>query len=444
MFRSSSFRLAAFYAAAFALAVAVLGAVTLTTTRAALARQFDARIAAESASLVREYRAEGLMGVVQAVRERDATPGALDFGLQAKGGASVAGRLAATRAPRGWSVLRESEKHETPERTRILATNLPGGYRLLVGDDLGRVEALDAVLFQRFALAFAALVLLGVAGGYGLARGVTRRIASITGTAEAIIDGDLTRRVPARGAGDDLDRLAASFNRMLDRIGALMETLRQVSNDIAHELRTPLTRLRTRLEAGLTRTGEREREAVLEAGLADLDAILGAFAALLRISQIEAGARRAAFRSIDLTGLARTVVEAFAPSAEDAGGSLTLGDEAPLVMEGDPELLTQMLVNMVENAIRHAGVGAKVAVRCRRIDGAVVLSVIDDGPGVPASERARLFDRFHRLEASRSTPGSGLGLALVAAVARLHGGDASLHDVAPGLEARVTFPRVPG
>ena len=382
-----------------------------------------------------------MIGVIEAVRERDATPGALDFGLQTIGGVRLAGRLAATRAPKGWSTLSEDEGREAPERTRILAADLPGGYRLLVGDDLQRVEALDAVLFQRFALAFAALVLLGVAGGYGLARGVHRRIASITGTAEAIIDGDLTRRVRIRGAGDDLDRLAVSFNRMLDRIGALMENLRQVSNDIAHELRTPLTRLRSRLEAGQTLTGEGEREEVLEAGLADLDAILSAFAALLRISQIEAGARRAAFRSTDLTGLARTVVEAFAPSAEDAGGSLTLEDEPPLVIDGDPELLTQMLVNLVENALRHAGVGAKVAVRCRRIDGAAVLAVIDNGPGVPQSQRARLFDRFHRLEASRSTPGSGLGLALVAAVARLHGGDASLHEAAPGLEARVTLPR---
>jgi len=442
VFRSSSFRLATFYALAFAFAVAVLGAVTLTTTRAALARQFDARIAAESASLAREYQAEGMIGVIQAVRERDATPGALDFGLQAHGGVSLAGRLAATGAPKGWSVLNESEGREAPERTRILTTDLPGGYRLLVGDDLGRLEAVDSVLFQRFALAFAALVLLGAAGGYGLARGVHRRIASITGTAEAIIDGDLSRRVPTRGADDDLDRLAVSFNRMLDRIGALMENLRQVSNDIAHELRTPLTRLRSRLEAGVTGTGVAEREEVLEAGLADLDAILGAFAALLRISQIEAGARRAAFRSIDLTGLARTVVEAFAPSAEDAGGSLALENEAPLVLDGDPELLTQMLVNMVENALRHAGAGAAVVVRCRRIEGAAALSVIDNGPGVPESERARLFDRFHRLEASRSTPGSGLGLALVAAVARLHGGEASLHDAGPGLEARVTLPRL--
>lgn len=442
MFRSSSFRLAAFYALAFAVAVAVLGAVTVATTRAALARQFDARIAAESASLAQEYRTEGLNGVIEAVRERDATPGALDFGLRTASGASMAGRLAGTRAPKGWSVLNESEAGEAGERTRILAADLPGGYRLLVGDDLQRLEALDSALFQRVALAFAALVVLGVAGGYGLARGVHRRIASITGTAEAIIDGDLTRRVPLRGADDDLDRLAVTFNRMLDRIGALMDNLGQVSNDIAHELRTPLTRLRTRLEAGLSGAGGGRRAKVLEAALADLDGILGAFAALLRISQIEAGARRAAFRATDVSALAHTVVEAFAPSAEDAGGSLKLEGISPLILDGDPELLTQMLVNMVENALRHAGAGAKVVVACRRVGPAAVLSVRDDGPGVPHAERARLFDRFHRLEASRSTPGSGLGLALVAAVARLHGGDASLLDADPGLEARVTLPAI--
>ncbi|MGI9169786.1 MAG: histidine kinase dimerization/phospho-acceptor domain-containing protein, partial [Caulobacteraceae bacterium] len=290
MFRSSSFRLATAYTLAFALAVAALGAVTLLTTRAALARQFDDRILAESASLVREYQTEGLIGVVQAVRERDATPGALDFGLRGPAGAPIAGRLAPTDAPRGWSVLRETEPREASERTRLYATELPGGYRLLVGDDVGRIEALDAVLLRRFALALAAIVFIGVAGGYGVSLGVHRRITSITGTAEAIIDGDLTRRVPARGAGDDLDRLAATFNRMLDRIGALMENLRQVSTDIAHELRTPLTRLRTRLEAGLARPGGGESDQLLEGALADLDAIMSAFAALLRISQIEAGA----------------------------------------------------------------------------------------------------------------------------------------------------------
>jgi signal transduction histidine kinase len=228
---------------------------------------------------------------------------------------------------------------------------------------------------------------------------------------------------------------------MLDRIAALMESLRQVSTDIAHDLRTPLTRLRGRLEASLAGPPGPEQAGAIEAALGDLDAILATFAALLRIAQIESGARRAAFQTLDLTAVARTVVDAFAPSAEEAGQRLTLEDEAPVLVDGDRELLTQMLVNLVENGLRHAGGRAWVQVRCRVERGLAILAVVDDGPGAPDAERERLFARFHRLEASRSTPGSGLGLALVAAVAKLHGADAGLNDARPGLEAVVSFPQ---
>jgi signal transduction histidine kinase len=268
---------------------------------------------------------------------------------------------------------------------------------------------------------------------------VHRRLAAISGTAEAIIDGDLARRVPVRGANDDLDRLALTFNRMLDRIAGLMESLKQVSSDIAHDLRTPLTRLRQKLEAGLA--SPQERGQALEGALVDLDTILDTFAALLRIAQIEGGARRAAFRASDLATIGQTVVEAFAPSAEDAQQSLRLEAEAPVPVVGDPELLTQMLVNLVENALRHAGPGADVTVKVSRPGGTPTLAVLDNGPGVPDIERERLFDRFYRLERSRSTPGSGLGLALVGAVAKLHGAEVRLIGAVPGLEARVTFPR---
>ncbi|MEO8811298.1 MAG: ATP-binding protein [Caulobacteraceae bacterium] len=441
MFRSSSLRLATFYTVAFALAVVVLGVVTVLTTRNALGRQFDGRIRAESASLAQEYRTEGLLGVVQAVRERDRTPGALDFGLRDAAGTAIAGRLAATPAPLGWSILKSRGTDEDVDRTRIYATRLPGGYRLLVGDDTERAEILDGALIKSFTFAFFGVIVLGVVGGYGLSRGVHRRLASITGAAEAIIDGDLSRRVPVHGADDDLDRLAATLNRMLDRIAGLMENLRHVSNDIAHDLRTPLTRLRGRLEAALVRPGLAEHRDLLEGAIVELDALLGAFAALLRIAQIEAGARRAAFHRIGLAEVAATVVEAFAPSAEDAGATLRLEARANPHIEGDPELLTQMLVNLVENALRHAGPHPDIRVVCRTVADAPVLSVIDDGPGVPVAERERLFDRFHRLESSRSTAGSGLGLALVSAVAKLHGAEASLHDARPGLEARIAFSR---
>jgi signal transduction histidine kinase len=438
MFRSFTLRLAALYTAVFALSVVALGGLTVFTTRRALSEEFDARIGAESAALVQEYKSEGLKGVVDAVRERDRTPGAIDYGVQGPAGEALAGRLSVSRATPGWSVLRDRQGR-AGESVRVLTVMLPDGHRLLVGDEVERIEALDGALFRGFAGAFLGVVVLGVVGGYGLSRGVHRRLAAISGTAEAIIDGDLARRVPVRGANDDLDRLALTFNRMLDRIAALMESLKQVSSDIAHDLRTPLTRLRQKLEAGLL--SPHERGQALEGALTDLDTILDTFAALLRIAQIEGGARRAAFRNSDLAAIGQTVVEAFAPSAEDAQQSLRLEAEAGVPVVGDPELLTQMLVNLVENALRHAGPAAAVTVKVSRPGGTPTLAVLDNGPGVPDVERERLFDRFYRLERSRSTPGSGLGLALVAAVAKLHGAEVRLIGGSPGLEARVTFPR---
>jgi signal transduction histidine kinase len=437
MFRSTSLRLASLYTAAFAISVVVLGVIILFATRSALTKQFDARIRAESAALVQEHQTEGLNGVVEAVHERDRTPGSLDYGVQGSAGEPLAGKLATTRAPLGWSVLPQLRNGER-EPIRLFTVALPDGRRLLVGDDEERIEALDGAVLRGFGLAFVGVIILGVAGGYALSGDVHRRLAAISGTAEAIIDGDLARRVPVRGSDDDLDRLALTFNRMLDRIATLMESLKQVSNDVAHDLRTPLTRLRQKLEAGLAAPGD--RNVALDGALADLDAILETFAALLRIAQIESGARRAAFRACDLAAIARTVTEAFAPSAEDACQSLSVTIDGSATVDGDAELLTQMLVNLVENALRHAGPQARIVVVVARGERSAVLSVTDDGPGVPAAERPRLFDRFYRLERSRSTPGSGLGLALVAAVAKLHGAEVELMDAAPGLTARVTFP----
>jgi signal transduction histidine kinase len=437
MFRSISLRLAALYTGAFALAVVLLGAITLSATRSALSDQFDARIQAEAAALTQEYQTEGLDGVLQAVRERDRTPGALDYGLETPAGQPLAGRLSSQKAPNGWSTIKTAQGADEHEPIRLLVLTLPDGHRLLVGDGEERTEILDDAVVRGFAWVLLGVVVLGALGGYALSRDVHRRLAAISGTAEAIIDGDLARRVPVRGASDDLDRLAMTFNRMLDRIAGLMESLRQVSNDIAHDLRTPLTRLRHRLESGLATEGGRAE--AIDGALGYLDAILSTFAALLRIAEIEGGARRAAFRPTDLVAVAQKVVDAFAPSAEEAGQSLVSESNGPVEIDGDQELLAQMLVNLVENAFRHAGAGAKIRVGASTIQGSAILTVTDDGPGVPEIERKRLFDRFYRLERNRSTPGSGLGLALVAAIARLHGATVELRDAKPGLEARVAF-----
>ena len=439
MHRSFSLRLAALYTAAFALAVVVVGAITLLATRAALRQQFDSRINAEAAGLAQEFRAEGLSSVIQAVGERDRSPGALDYGLQGPHGEPVAGKLARAKALLGWSTLPKPPSGGEGDSIRVLTTTLPDGHRLVVGNVDELSEALQHTVLQGFAWAFAGVVVLGFLGGYGLSRAVHRRLATMTDAAEAIIEGDLARRIPEQGSDDDLDRVAATFNRMLDRIAVLMAALRQVSDDIAHDLRTPLTRLRQRLEASLTLETPSERAEAIGGALADVDAILETFAGLLRIAQIEGGARRTGFRPLDLAPVAQTVVEAFAPSAEDSGQTLSLEGDGPLVVEGDPELLTQMLVNLVDNALRHAGPGAQIRVRMARQGMNVVASVTDNGPGVPEGERARVFDRFYRLERNRSTPGSGLGLALVAAVARLHGASVSLADAGPGLEVCVTL-----
>lgn len=436
MFRSTSFRLAVLYTATFALAVVALGAITFFAMRAELSKQFDTRIRAESAALVQEYLTEGLDGVVNAVHERDRTPGALDYGFEGPNGEPLAGLLRAKDAPLGWSVLKLSEKGGKAEPFRVLTADLPGGYRLLVGDEEGQVEALDGVVLRSFATALIGVILLGAIGGYALSQGVHRRLAAISGTAEAIIDGDLTRRVPVRGSRDDLDRLAMTFNRMLDRIASLVDSLKQVSDDIAHDMRTPLTRLRQKLEMAFLQSGN--SDPVLESSLLDLDAILETFAALLRIAQIEGGARRAGFRPTDLDAVAANVVDAFAPSAEENRQSLALTSGGKALVDGDPELLTQMLVNLVENALRHAGEGAAIRVE---VTAEPALIVTDNGPGVPASEYGRLFDRLYRLEQSRSSAGSGLGLALVAAVANLHEATVRLEDAGPGLRARVTFPK---
>jgi signal transduction histidine kinase len=436
MLRGYTTRLAALYTAIFAVSVIVLGVVTLLAARTALQAQFEDRIRAESRAMVQEYATEGLEGIIAAVHERDLMPGQLDYGLDGPGGVH-AGKLAGGKTGLGWSVLRMPPRQGEPEEVKLFSTQLPDGYLLKVGDDLDRTETLDRVVIEGFAGALLGIVVLGALGGYGLSRGIRRRLAAITGTAEAIIDGDLTRRVAVQGAHDDLDGLALTFNRMLDRIALLMDSVRQVSSDVAHDLRTPLTRLRNKLESGLTDPAGPRAE-VLEGALADLDAILTTFSALLRIAQIDAGARRAAFREVDLTIIARDVVEAFAPSAEEGGRKLMADIAGPALVEGDAELLTQMLVNLVENGLHHTLPGSVIRVTA---GGAPEpwLAVIDNGPGVPQAERERVQNRFYRLEQSRSTRGAGLGLALAAAVARLHQTSLQLSDNGPGLKVLVPF-----
>ena len=320
MFGSTSLRLAAVYTAGFSVAVALLGVTTIVSTRAALTQQFDERLRSDQIAVLDGYHKQGLNGLQREMGEASAGAGALLFGVQTEAGAPIQGPLAALRTPVGVSAARLPVGGKM-ENVRVLTDDLDGRYRLLIGDRSERIEALSQRVLWGFALAFLALLGVGVAGGLALSQAVQRRMSAISGTAEAIIDGDLGRRVPVRG-DDDLSRLAMTLNRMLDRNGALMDSLRQVTSDVAHDLRTPLNRLRQRLERSARQVQDPADRAEIEGALGDVDAILTTFAALLRISEVEAGARRAAFRRLDLRALARAVAEDFAPAAEDTGGQL--------------------------------------------------------------------------------------------------------------------------
>ena len=284
--------------------------------------------------------------------------------------------------------------------------------------------------------------LLGIGGGVLVSRTFLARVDAISRTAEAIIGGDLARRVPVRGTGDDLDRLVGTLNRMLDRIGALMESLHQVSSDVAHDLRTPLSRLYQRLEdARAHARSVREYEAAVDGAMRDAEGLLDTFSALLRIAQVEGASPRAGFGRVDLSAVAEAVADAYRPDAEEAGHVLTASVAPGVVVHGDQELLTQAAANLVENALRHTAPGTQISLRLTRDpETGACLAVEDDGPGVAGDDLPRLAHRFYRGERSRTTPGNGLGLSLVAAVADLHGVTLRLRNAGPGLWVSMMFP----
>jgi signal transduction histidine kinase len=286
--------------------------------------------------------------------------------------------------------------------------------------------------------------LVGLLGGLLMGRGVTRRAAAMDAALARVEAGEIGHRLPIRAGGDEFDRLARRINAALDRVQGLMQTLRQVTDDIAHDLRTPLTRLRGRLEAALRAEGAAGWRPATEAALRDCEQLLEIFAALLRIAQVESGARRAGFARLDLSALAATVAEVYAPAAEERGQRLEAEVPPGILGFGDRELLTQALANLLENAVKHGREGGRI--RLALTAGPPLgptLVVEDDGEGIPPDEREAALRRFHRLDAARSRPGAGLGLALVAAVAELHGARLTLGDAGPGLRVELALPAAP-
>jgi signal transduction histidine kinase len=325
---------------------------------------------------------------------------------------------------------------------------LPDGHRMLVGRDVAEKLRLRALLSEGIAWAATASGALAVLGAWLLRRALERRLSPIYRTAAAIGTGDMTRRVPLSERGDEFDKLGATMNAMLDRIAQLMEGVRGVSDAIAHDLRTPIARARAKLEEALVSAKDEEAlRGAVEQGIADLDAIARVFQAVLRIAEVEAGARRAAFAPTDLAPMLGELAEMYGVAAE-AREQVLLAEIAPaLPLVGDRDLIGQAVANLLDNALKFTPQGGTVRLSAQ-VEGEVAeITVADDGPGMPEADRARAGERFFRADSARTTPGSGLGLSLVRAVAALHGGEvvlaATCPDAArPGMTVRLRLPAV--
>jgi signal transduction histidine kinase len=446
LLRSHGFRLALLYLALFGTSVLVIFAVIYWATAGYMAETLDLSVDTELSSLADIDKNGGRAALIAAIRDRAGVPAGrstYELLLDPVGG-KLAGNLP-TRSPRiGWQDIPLPKNEEGAEEGDIMRARgllLPDGSFLLVGQSAFQLRETREVMVRAFGWGTLVTAVLGLIGGVLMSAGMLRRVDSIRRTAQEIMAGNLAQRIPTRGTRDDFDLLAGSLNEMLDRIHVLMDGMRQVSNNIAHDLRTPLTRLRQRLDiVGGEATTVGEYQALVDRVLGDIDEILKTFAAMLRIAEIEAGTARIRLVGVDLSTILRSITELYAALAEDQGQSLAGRVVHGITVRGDRELLTQMFVNLVENALRHTPAGTRIELTARLVAGHPVCVVADSGPGIPPAEREKVFRRFYRLDASRATAGSGLGLSLMAAIAGLHHVRVDLADNKPGLCVTLHFP----
>ena len=447
--RTSSFRLAALYAGLFAASTAMLFGIVYWTTTSALREQVRLSLKNEMASFEAKFAMPGELRAEIEQRLASGKPQPFSYGLQDSLGHSLAGNLANLGMFEGWREAPvDDEENEDDDATGehsnpvlfALGRRLPSGEYFTIATDASRIDEAQEAITDSFAWATAATLLLALAGGVVLSQGFLRRVDEINRTTRAIIGGDLTDRIRITGSGDELDQLGRNLNDMLDRLQGLMDGLKQVSNDIAHDLRTPLSRLKQRLEAVRSEANSvQEYKEAVDQAVQDADMALSTFGALLRIAQIESGTRRANFSDLDLSSLLANLATTYSAVAEDMGKTLVSSIDPDIHVRGDRELLTQLFVNLIENALRHTPNGAKVSLSLAHRDQGPFAEVGDNGPGIPENERRNVFKRFYRLERSRSTPGSGLGLASVAAIADLHTARIELVDNEPGLKVALQF-----
>jgi signal transduction histidine kinase len=447
LLRTTSFRLATLYLALFTLSALALGGFVYLSIRREILADFDERIIEETAALQRAFAHDGRDRLAALISARVSSGGAFSYGLEGPDGKLLAGELSASAlgaggARLGWTELKEAESNEAPEGkpeiVRALASRLSDGSVLIVGDERRRSDAAMRSVLSAFGWAVGGTIALGIAGGLWLGAQFLRRVDTMRLTAQGIMAGDWSRRIPLTPVDDDLSALARTFNRLFARIEKLLLANKHVSADIAHDLRKPLATMLRRLEEARREDASSEVvRTAIETAIAEVESVLKTFDALLRIGQIETGARRSAFRPLDLAEIAREVVEAYQPAADEEGKALVSRLDAPLPMSGDKELLTQMMANLLDNALRHTPQGVRIEVSGARTTSGLSLSVADNGPGVASRELKMIFRRFYRGEAVRASPGSGLGLSLVAAIAELHGLECLASDNRRGLRVTV-------
>ena len=444
-FRTSSFRLTILYVAIISLSGLVLFGVIAWSVNRFMAEQIDTTVSNELAELQADVGSQDSAALKRAIDGLVARAPGFYYLLQGANGAVLAGNMTPIRPRPGLRTL--EWPHQTLDRhtaggrgVRGRGILLTDGSYLFVGVSDYQLEEVRKVVTRTFTAGFAATIILAIAGGIAMSLGVLRRVENVSRASRAIMAGDLGQRMALRGTDDEFDHLGSSLNAMLDRVQALMNGLQQVSNDIAHDLRTPLTRLRQRLELAQRReTNVEGFEAALDDAIAHADEILETFGALLRIAQIEAGTRRSGFGPVLLDTLLAELVDAYQPVAEEKDQTLTGRFGDPVSLLGDRELLTLLFANLIENAIRHCPPQSVIEVKAEKIGEEIMASVADDGPGIPTEYRDKVLQRFYRLEASRTTPGNGLGLCAVGAIATLHAARFVLADNGPGLRCTLHF-----
>ncbi len=433
LFRSFALR-TALAASAVVLAVTAAGlAFGYWRSETVLHQSLEIAIRSEAEKLLIVWRLRGATGLAAEVaRHGELVPGsAMVATLQTLDGRYISGARLNLPAPlQGADTLED----RAAGQLRALGIIVPGGLNLVVAAQMRAVLDTASTLLQSLLLAGAAALVIAPLFGVWMAWRTERRLRAISGAASAIMAGDLSRRLPVGRSADEFDRLGTTINAMLARIEQLMAGLRQVTDDIAHDLRSPLARLRQRLELAQTQPRETAADAkTFAASIDELDTVLDTFAALLRIAQLEARAERPVAR-VNLSTLVRDMADIYTAMAEDVGKTLHVAIAPDVWIAGDVALLRQMLANLIENALHHGGGNIRVT-----LEPPGTLRVADDGPGIPEEDRARVLKRFVRLDRSRGTPGSGLGLALIAAIARLHGAEPVLSDAAPGLCITLQF-----